>query len=167
MLYKMTFVDSQGYIRFLLGSEINFMRSLCIFLVCLVFLFLSSPEDMGCFFFFCFFGGERERKGKREKNIRLKGKYRLAAPQLGIEPAIHVCALTRNWTRNPLVYGTTLEPAEPPSQAHFVFWSPICYLLNTTWDLSYIAIQEKYFRFLTKHFCPLFYLQIFNRKLKM
>ena len=26
---------------------------------------------------------------------------------MGIEPAIHVCALTRNWTHNPLVYGMT------------------------------------------------------------
>ena len=53
----------------------------------------------------------RERKGERERKTSVGCLPH--TPWLGIEPATSVCALTRDWTHNLLVYETTLQPTEP------------------------------------------------------
>ena len=59
---------------------------------------------------------ERE-KGERERNIDVREKHCVVAfwymPQVGMKPAIWVCALTGNWTHDRAVYRTTLQPSEP------------------------------------------------------
>lgn len=58
---------------------------------------------------------------KREGNIKVGNIHQLppTVPDLGIEPTAQGCALTRDGTCNPLVYGTTLQPlATRPAVPH-------------------------------------------------
>ena len=63
---------------------------------------------------------EREEGAERERDIKVKEIHQLVAsqthPDWRLEPTAYVRALTRNQTCNILVYGMTLQPAEPSSQ---------------------------------------------------
>ena len=60
----------------------------------------------------------RQRKQERETLMcdRTPVSCLPYMPWLEIEPTTQVCALTGNQTCNLLVYGMTLQPAEPPGQ---------------------------------------------------
>ena len=70
-----------------------------------------------------------ERGNEREKHkCERKTKHwwpPIHAPT-GIKPATWVCVLTGNRTHNPLVYGMTLQPTEPPR------WGLLSRFLNKT-----------------------------------
>ena len=55
----------------------------------------------------------------------------LDVPWLGIKPSAWVCALTENWTHSLLVYGTMLQPAEPPGQGWSLTLNVNIYILFT------------------------------------
>lgn len=55
--------------------------------------------------------------------------------QLGTEPEIWICALTRNWTYNLVVYGTTLQATELPSQGETDFKNMNIGIISKNQDL--------------------------------
>ena len=59
-------------------------------------------------------GRKGERGGERDTDVRKK--HQLVASWLGIKPTTQVFALTGDRTHNVLVYGTKIQPTEPPGQ---------------------------------------------------
>ena len=62
---------------------------------------------------------ERRKEKERERNINVW--LPLTCPQLGTWHAIQACALTGNWTVNPLVQGQALSPLRHTSQGQKIF----------------------------------------------
>ena len=76
----------------------------------------SLTNDLDTFFKRCylFIFRERRREEERERNISVW--LPLTCFHLGIWPATQVCALTGNWTSDPLVCQLTLNPLNHSSQ---------------------------------------------------
>ena len=86
------------------------------------------------FFFFkilfiLFLDREEWREKEKERNISVW--LPLMHPLLGTWPTTQACALTRNWTSDPLVQRPVLDPLNHTSQGHSSFESTFfpCYLL--------------------------------------
>ena len=87
--------------------------------------FRKSPEhkDFSGSFLIFFYSHSRtcllilERGGRREREKKTLISCLSNRLQRGIKPAAQVCALTRNRTRDLLVYRTTLQPTESPARA--------------------------------------------------
>ena len=93
------------------------------------------------FYLFIFREGKGGRKRERESNINVW--LPLMCLPLGTSPAIQICALTGNWTSNPLFHRLVLNPLRHTSrgrqkllnlmQYHLFILSFICLVL---WDIS-------------------------------
>ena len=81
-------------------------------------------------------GEGREKEWRRNVNVW----FPLECPHLGTWPATQVCALTRNWTGNPLVCRLALNPLSHTSQGKKLFLKIIDYLKNQK-DLKITHIQ--------------------------
>ena len=69
--------------------------------------------------FYLFTFKERGREGERDRNINVW--LPLACPLLGTWPTIQACALTGNWTGDPLVLRPALNPRSHTTQGRTSF----------------------------------------------
>ena len=72
--------------------------------------------------------GERGRGEERERERETLIVCLLYVPQPRIDPTTQACVLTRDQTCKPLVYGTMLQPTEPPSQGPPAFFEDLILL---------------------------------------
>ena len=81
---------------------------------------LFSP--LGIFFLkkYLFIFRERRREGEREGEKHQCVVASLVRPLLGTWPETQACALTRNWTHDPLVHRSVLNPLNHTSQGSYV-----------------------------------------------
>ena len=83
--------------------------------------FLSSPHLKKIIYLFLERGEEGERGRERKRNIGVW--LPLTHTPLGTRPTIQACALTRNWTGDPLVFRLALNPLSHSSQGIHTFIS--------------------------------------------
>ena len=87
---------------------------------CVSFFFLSFFLKKSSFFkdfIYSFLGRGEEREKERERNINVS--LPLDCPILGTWPATQACALTGNWTDDPLVRSLHSVHWATPARAHF------------------------------------------------
>ena len=85
---------------------------------------------------------------RRDRNIDVRQKHQLTSfsymPQLGIELAPWVCALTRNWTHDLLVHMMLLHPTEPHQPGH---GQGIFTMKNSLWiwkrEVTFLSLHWK------------------------
>ena len=78
---------------------------------------LSLPLSKKKILFILFLDGGEEREKERERNINVW--LPVMCPLLGTWPATQACALTGNWTSNPLVHSLMLNPLSHTSLGSF------------------------------------------------
>ena len=93
--------------------------------------------NLGCFFkyfiyLFLEIGEGREKERKRNINVWSS----LTWPPLGTWPATQACALTENWTGDPLVHRTALNPLSHTSQGCFFSFFLFLFLFFLVVDAS-------------------------------
>ena len=93
-----------------------------------------------CLFVYLFLERVEGREKERERNINMW--LPLVHPLLGTGPATQACALTGNWTNNPLLHSLVFNPLSHTSQGLFWFVS-VNHLLTILWML---VIESPVFR---------------------
>ena len=85
-------------------------------------------------FIYLFLERRKGRKKEREKNVNVWLPF--AQPPLGTWPVTQACALTGNWTGEPLVCRLVLNPLSHTSQSYSNFFIPITHLTIQTLEIS-------------------------------
>ena len=86
-------------------------------------------------------GGVREKENERNINVLLPLMY----PLLGTWPSTQECALTGNWTRDPVVHRLVLNPLSHTSQAFlYVLWVESLNIFVVNCLVKYVCIVNSF-----------------------
>ena len=114
----------------------NFLSSVYDIFQCYTKVFMHYFATYSIFLKILFIYFREEKGGEKERERNINVWLPLTQPLLGTWPAAQACALTGNWTSDPLVCRLVLNPLSHTSQSYSNFFIPITHLTIQSLEIS-------------------------------